>query len=212
MLIDITKLPTYYINLDEKPDRRKKMDRLFVDYGFTNVRRFQGEKAGKRVGCSMSHAALLKQVIKNNIYPCLILEDDLEIYKFIKTIEVPDDADAMYLGFSRYGWNHNKDEPFPKSLKITELNDEYHRVYNMLARHAIIHFNPAYDQACVDIMNKFIDDPEKYKAGDVSISRLHPEYKVYALNDPIFYQDDSGTRGLTKRSLYECEYVEMDKL
>lgn len=212
MLIDITKLPTYYINLDEKQDRRKKMDRLLAQNGFTNVRRFHGKKAGKRVGCSMSHASLLQQIIKNNVYPCLILEDDLEIYKFRKVIEVPDDADAMYLGFSRYGWNHNQGEPFPKSLKITELNDQYHRVYNMLARHAIIHFNPIYDQVCVDAMNNFIADPNTYKAGDVSISKFHPEYKVYALNEPIFYQDDSGTRGLTKKSLYDCDYVEMDKL
>lgn len=212
MLIDITKLPTYYINLDEKTDRRKKMDRLLLDNGFKNIKRFSGKRAGKRVGCSMSHSALLQQIIKDNIYPCLILEDDLEIYNFRKIIEVPDDADAMYLGFSRYGWNHNQDEPFPKSLKITELNNEYHRLYNMLARHAIIHFSPAYDQVCVDMMHKFIEDPDTYKAGDVSISRFHPEYKIYALNEPVFYQDDSGTRGLTKKSLYDCNYVEMDKL
>ena len=212
MIIDITKLPTYYINLEEKQDRRNKMEKLLHDNGFSNVKRFDAKRAGKRVGCSMSHSSLLQEIIKDNIYPCLILEDDLEIYKFRKIIEIPDDADAMYLGFSRYGWNHNQEEPFPKSLKITELNDQYHRVYNMLARHAIIHFNPTYDQACVDAMNNFIKYPEVYKAGDVTISRFHPEYKVYALNEPIFYQDDSGTRGLTKKSLYDCSYVEMDKL
>lgn len=212
MIVDITSLPVYYINLDEKTERRKKMDRLLIDNGFTNIQRFTGKKAGRRVGCSMSHAALLQQVIEEKNYPSLILEDDLAIYNFRKTIEIPDDADAVYLGFSRYGWNHNQDEPFPKSLKITELNDNYHRVYNMLARHAIIHFNPEYDQACVDIMNKFIDDPDTYKAGDVSISKFHPDYKIYALNEPIFYQDDHGTRGLTKKSLYDCNYVEMDKL
>jgi hypothetical protein len=212
MIIDITSIPVYYINLDEKTERRKKMDRLLIDNGFTNIQRFSGKKAGRRVGCSMSHAALLEQVVEEKKYPCLILEDDLAIYNFRKTIEVPDDADAVYLGFSRYGWNHNQDEPFPKSLKITELNDNYHRVYNMLARHAIIHFNPEYDQACVDIMYKFIEDPDTYKAGDVSISKFHPDYKIYALNEPIFYQDDHGTRGLTKKSLYDCNYVEMDKL
>lgn len=212
MIIDITKLPTYYINLEEKQDRRNKMEKLLHDNGFSNVKRFDAKKAGKRVGCSMSHSSLLQEIIRGNEYPCLILEDDLEIYKFRKIIEVPDDADAMYLGFSRYGWNHNQEEPFPKSLKITELNDQYHRVYNMLARHAIIHFNPTYDQACVDAMNNFIKYPEVYKAGDVTISRFHPQYKVYALNEPIFYQDDQGTRGLTKKSLYDCSYVEMDKL
>lgn len=212
MIIDITKIPTFYINLDDKPERRLKMDSLLKDNGFIDFERFSGKKAGKRVGCSMSHAALLEHIIKNNIYPALVLEDDLEIYNFRKDIYVPDDADAMYLGFSRYGWNHNQDEPFPKSLKITELNDQYHRVYNMLARHAIIHFNPQYDQVCVDAMNNFIANPDEYKAGDVSISRFHPQYRVYSLNEPIFYQDDAGTRGLTKRSLHECEYVEMDKL
>jgi hypothetical protein len=212
MIIDITQLPTYYINLEEKQDRRNKMENLLQRNGFTNVDRFDAKKAGKRVGCSMSHAALLQEIVKNNSYPCLILEDDLEIYNFRNTIEVPDDADAVYLGFSRYGWNHNQDEPFPKSLKITELNQEYHRVYNMLARHAIIHFNPEYDLACIKAMNNFIQYPDVYKAGDVSISKLHPQYKVYALNEPIFYQDDAGTRGLTKKSLYDCDYVEMDRL
>lgn len=212
MIIDITKIPTFYINLDDKPERRLKMDSLLKDNGFTDFERFSGKKAGKRVGCSISHTALLQHIIKNNIYPALVLEDDLDIYNFRKEIYVPDDADAMYLGFSRYGWNHNQDEPFPKSLKITELNDQYHRVYNMLARHAIIHFNPQYDQVCVDAMNNFIANPDHHKAGDVSISRFHPQYKVYSLNEPIFYQDDNGTRGLTKRSLHECEYVEMDKL
>lgn len=212
MIIDITKLPTFYINLDEKKDRRNKMNNLLKINGFEEFERFSGKKAGKRVGCSMSHAALLKHIAKNNIYPALVLEDDLNLYKFRKTIEVPDDADAVYLGFSRYGWNHNQDEPFPKSLKITELHDEYHRVYNMLGRHAIIHFNPQYDLECVEIMNKFINDPDTYKAGDVSISKIHPNYKIYALNEPIFYQDDHGTRGLTKKSLYDSSYVEMDKL
>lgn len=212
MIIDITKLPTFYINLDEKVERKNKMESLLKNSGFTNIQRFSGKKAGRRVGCSMSHAALLEHIINENIYPALVLEDDLDIYSFRKNIYVPDDADAMYLGFSSYGWNHNQDEPFPKSLKITELNDEYHRVYNMLARHAIIHFNPIYDRNCVEIMNKFIEDPDTYKAGDVSIAKIHPYYKIYSLNDPIFYQDDTGTRGLTKKSLYDCNYVEMDKL
>lgn len=212
MIIDITKLQTYYINLEEKKDRRKNMENLLRDNNFKNIHRFDAKKAGKRVGCSMSHSILLQEIIRNNSYPCLILEDDLKVYNFKKEIYVPDDADAMYLGFSRYGWNHNQEEPFPKSLKITELKENYHRVYNMLARHAIIHFNKDYDQACVDVMQKFIDDPNTYKAGDVSISALHPHYKIYSLNEPIFYQDDNGTRGLTKRSIYDCDYVEMDKL
>lgn len=213
MIIDITKIPTFFINLDHKKDRRKNMEDLLRNNKFHDFERFRGKKAGKRVGCSMSHSALLKHIVKNNIYPSLVLEDDLALFgTFNPIVEFPDNADAMYLGFSKYGWNHNQDEPFPKSLKVTELNEKYHRVYNMLGRHAIIHLNSEYDQSCIDIMDKFIEDPDTYKAGDVSISKIHTEYNIYCLNQPIFYQDDHGTRGLTKKSLYDCDYVEMDKL
>jgi len=47
MLIDITKLPTYYINLDDKADRKNKMEKLLASNGFNNVKRFSGKKAGK---------------------------------------------------------------------------------------------------------------------------------------------------------------------
>ena len=40
MKIDITKLPTYYINLDEERQRRKSMERLLIDNGFKNIKRF----------------------------------------------------------------------------------------------------------------------------------------------------------------------------
>jgi hypothetical protein len=211
MIIDITKLPTFYINLDEKKDRKLKMTNLLSKQKFSHVTRFPGHKADKRVGCSMSHASLLQHIVDNNIYPALVLEDDVQMFNFRSEIEVPDDADAMYLGFSKYGWN-NPDEPFPRSLKVKELSEHHHRVHNMLARHAIIHFSPDYDRACIDVMNKFIADPDAHKAGDVQVSSLHPHYKVYALNAPIFYQHDHGTRWLTQVSLHDVDYVEMDKL
>jgi len=211
MKIDITKLPVFYINLDEKVERKEKMEKLLKTHGFENFKRFSATKAGRRIGCSISHRDLLAYVIKENAYPCLILEDDVDIFEFTKEVECPDNADAMYLGFSRYGFSHNKEEPFSQSLKIKELGETHHRVHNMLARHAIIHFNPEYDQACIDLMDNFIDNPEQHVAGDASISKIHPEYKVYSLNVPIFYQDDNGTRGLTKHSLFTCKFVELDK-
>jgi len=117
----------------------------------------------------------------------------------------------MYLGISKYGYNQ-PGEDHPRSLKISELGESYHRVHNMLARHAIIHFNPEYDKQSIEIMQRFISDPKSYVAGDVSISAINPSYKVYAQNEPTFFQNDSGTRGLTKRSIHDCNYLEVDKL
>lgn len=213
MILDITKIPVIYINLDDRKDRKHNMESMLKKYGFSNYQRFSGVKAGNRVGCSMSHSAVLEKIIEENLYPCLVLEDDLEIYKrFRKEISVPDDADAMYLGISRYGFNADKDDPFPRSLKISELGEEYHRMHNMLARHAVIHFSKEYDKELISGMNKFISNPTKYIAGDATLSTIHPNFKVYTQNIPIFYQNADGVRGLTMNSIYDCNYLEVDKL
>lgn len=210
MILDITKIPTYYINLDDRPDRRAKVESILSTHGFSNYHRFPGKKAGKRVGCSMSHSELLKKIIKEDIYPVLVLEDDIEVYDiFRKEIECPDDADTMYIGFSSYGYNHDKSS---KGLRVSEVGETYHRMHNMLARHAIIHLNKEYDQESVDLMEKFIQDPDTFIAGDVTLSSLHSRYKVYAQNVPIFYQRQEGTRYLTKRSLYDCRYMDLDNI
>jgi hypothetical protein len=82
----------------------------------------------------------------------------------------------------------------------------------MLARHSIMHFSKDFALESIEMMNKFISNPEEHVAGDVVLTSLLPQYKIYALNSPIFYQDDSGTRGLTKKSIYDCSYVEVDKV
>jgi GR25 family glycosyltransferase involved in LPS biosynthesis len=211
-LLKITSLPTFFINLDEETERRKSMERLLRKYGFSNVERFPAQKAGKRVGCSMSHAALLEEIVKKNIYPCIVLEDDLEVFNFRSIIHVPEKYDAMYLGISKYGYNKEKDDPHKRSLKIKEKNKYYHRVQNMLARHAIIRNSAEYDQESIDMMKQFISDPETYIAGDVTLSSLHPNYMVYSLNTPIFYQNQPGVRSLTNLGIEDCSFVEMDKL
>lgn len=212
-IVDITKVPTFYINLDEEEERRDKVESLLKEKRFKNFGRLDAiQKQGRSVGCSTSHRDALQYIVDNKIFPALILEDDVEVFDFRKKIKSPHNADAMYLGFSRYGWNHNQDEPFPRSLKIKELGKDYHRVQNMLARHAVIHFNPDYSLACIKEMDKFLSDPEKYIAGDIQIASIHSQWKVYAQNSPIFYQEDQKTRALTKHAIYDCEYVEMDKL
>ena len=208
----LTQIPTFYINLDKETDRKRSMEKMLSDLGFENFERFPGTKAPNRVGCSISHAAVLKKIIDENIYPAIVLEDDLDVFNFRKIVECPEDADALYLGMSKMSYDVDREEGAPKVLRISEKSSEFHRVHNMLARHAIVHMNKDYDQEAVEWMEKFISDPETYVAGDATLTRLLPKYKVYALNSPLFYQNDSGTRGLTKKSLQDCSYLEIDKL
>jgi hypothetical protein len=202
--IKITQIPTFYINLDEETDRRKKMEKLLSGLGFENFERFPGTKAGSRVGCSIAHAGILQKIVNENIYPALVLEDDLDVFNFRKIIECPKNIDALYLGISKMGWG--------KNLYISEKTSEYHRVHNMLARHAIVHMSKDFSEKSIELMKKFIIEPQKYIAGDVTLTSALPEYKIYSLNSPMFYQNADGTRGLTKKSIDDCSYVELDKV
>jgi hypothetical protein len=202
--IKITQIPTFYINLDEETDRKKKMEKLLSELEFENFERFPGTKSNNRVGCSISHAALLQKIVNENIYPALVLEDDLSVFSFTKNAECPKDADALYLGISKMGWG--------EALAVSEKTNKYHRVHNMLARHAIVHMNKDFDEKSIELMKKFIIEPQKYVAGDVTLTSILPEYKIYALNKPMFYQNADGTRGLTKKSIDDCSYVELDKV
>jgi hypothetical protein len=209
--IRLTQIPTFYINLDGETDRKRSMKQMLTNLGFENFERFPGIRADKRVGCSTSHAAVLQKIIDENIFPAIVLEDDSAVFNFRKIVECPEDADALYLGISRMGWTDDSLDPFGKSLKVSEMNSDYHRVHNMLARHSIIHFSKDFAERSIEEMHKFTSDPNKYLAGDVVLTSILPQYKIYALNSPIFYQDDAGTRGLTKKSIYDCSYVEVDK-
>lgn len=211
-MLNITQIPTFYINLDDRIDRKKEMDKLLKHYGFTNFQRFSATKAGSRVGCSISHSELLKEIVTNNIYPVLVLEDDLAVYgNFTPVIDHPEHFDAMYLGISKYGYNTDKNDPNPRSLKISELGENYHRMHNMLARHAIIRNSSEYDLESIEKMEMFINNPIKYVAGDATLSSIHSKYKVYAQNVPTFFQNAKGVADLTRKTIYDCSYLEIDK-
>jgi hypothetical protein len=211
--IVLTTIPTFYINLDDRTDRKESMEKLLKNLEFENFERFPAvKKEGRSVGCSTSHANVLRHIAKNNIYPALILEDDIEVFEFESIIRYPKDSEAMYIGFSRYGYNHNSEDDFPRSLKIRELSEKYHRVQNMLARHAVIHFDADYDLACIDTMEDFLADPKKHIAGDIALAKINPDHKVYCKNTPVFYQNDKYTRGLTKQPIYCCKYINLDEV
>ena len=206
MKLDIREIKTYYINLDRDVDRKNSMELMLKKNGFKNYERVEGILGENRTGCSLSHVKALKTAIKNDQYPYLILEDDASIFIKNFLIEVPDDADAMYLGLSVVGSNLSEPGMAQTMLKIKELDENKHVVVNMLARHAILHINKDYDLKAIEYNEKFIYDPKSFFAGDVAISQLNKDKRVYALNTPIFYQSDIKTRSLTELNIHKTNF------
>lgn len=183
MKLNIKNLSTYYINLDEKEDRRRSTEYTLNRLNFTSVTRVSGvfHEDGK-VGCARSqHKILSDSSIQT---PFLLMEDDC-VFTGVDEFEyeIPDDVDALFIGNSQWARYLNFSGPF---LHYKEIDDKIVQVYNMLAAHAVIYFNEEFRQVCSRISNycgyQLLDHM------DNGYAEVQKYYNVYALNVPVFKQ------------------------
>jgi hypothetical protein len=188
MKINIRTLPTYYINLDEKEERRRSTEYNLNRLNFISVTRISGLKhSDSRAGCARSqHKVLSDSTIQ---IPFLLMEDDC-VYTGVEDFEyeIPDDADALFIGNSQWARYLNFSGPF---LHYKKIDDKIVQVYNMLAAHAVIYLTDEYRQVCSRISKhcgyQLLDHM------DNGYAEVQKYYNVYALNEPIFKQ--SGHNG-----------------
>jgi hypothetical protein len=204
MIIELNKVPTFYINLDKDIEKRKNVEYILNKLNFKNFKRVAAfepkidkfvnkrKNLGNVYGCSLSH----EYALVLNAAPFIVLEDDVEVLEYVNEIEVPDDADAVYLG--NMAWGLVDGAGFPNSLiyeKVEGYQDLY-RVFNLLGTHAILYLSEKYVLACLDSLTssyKDLDfmndnaDPNTI-ASDVSFARIQKDYKVYSIGIPTFYQ------------------------
>ncbi len=76
----IEDIPTIYINLEKRLDRKINILTELNKIGMTNSLRFNAiEMKNGAIGCSLSHIKCLELAIKNNYEYVLICEDDISI-------------------------------------------------------------------------------------------------------------------------------------
>jgi len=188
MKINIQNIPTYYINLNSQEERRQSIEYSLNRLNFTSVTRVSGvlHDDGK-VGCARSqHKVLSDSSIQT---PFILMEDDC-IFTGTKELEyeIPDDADALFIGNSQWARYLNFSGPF---LHYKKIDDKIVQVYNMLAAHAVIYLNEEFRQVCSRISKycgyQLLDHM------DNGYAEIQKYYNIYALNNPIFKQ--SGHNG-----------------
>lgn len=201
MIIDLKNIPVFYINLDKDVDKATRTEKVLKDLGFKNVKRVSGVSGDNDFGvdphvfgCGASHLKILKSQLE---YPFIILEDDIDYKNFMDKIDVPDDVDFLYLGtylhnatdkFSKfkgmYSWLTYDKEP-PSSL--VDSHRDIRRVRDLLATHAIAYFSKDAVEQTIPLIEFGI------KAGipiDVTLAKCQFIHKTYAINEPIFWQND----------------------
>lgn len=189
MKLNITQLPAAYINLEDQPIRNARTIRLLDRLGFSQVTRIEGVKVPDRYWAGLAKAVenALETMAK---LPFILFEDDIRDAEFTAEIEVPEDADALFIGISSRGSVLGTDDLVPGPVLHEEVPGYPHlrRVLNMLSGHAVVYLSARY----VDVVRAAAADAQRPdgKPYDLGVSYAQPNLRVYALRSPAFYQFD----------------------
>jgi len=203
-LIDITKIPAVYINLEKHKEKNDNMYNLLSSIGFETIERIEGvlDTENPVAGCSKAHHKALSSFEA----PFVLFEDDCVLFEknIVTGIEIPDNADALYLGISSWG-RMNGHNGFYLQYDEFEEKSNLLRIYNMLGGHSIIYLTEDYRKMCEKV---------SYHAGyvikdyqDVGFAEIQKFFNVYSLNHPMFYQTSNalGTKNnITSYHTSEC--------
>ena len=213
MQINLLETDFYYINLEEDNERNDSLVNKLISLELSNERIFRIDaikaegipQDGVFRGCFLSQLKALKEARSKN-KPFVILEDDVVVNRFNKYLEIPEDSQCVYLGLSSWGFTPASDSNLARlnSLITDNTNLNVARIFNMLSSHSIMYID-------MDYVDLLISRLEKNSGGNIiesSVEKIGMRYfggtmlpcdvimadqqynnKVYALRDPIFYQD-----------------------
>ena len=185
MNLDLRKVPAIYINLPKDTDKNEYMYNMLSELGFETIIRIEASEFPldrHLAGCSFSHFNALNELD----VPFIVFEDDCKVKNFKPIIEIPNDADAVYLGISSWGRMNSHSGT---CVQCEKVDDKLVRVYNMLGAHSILYLSKEYASLCakISIHASIISDHQ-----DIGFAEVQRYYNVYAFDDPFFYQTSSN--------------------
>ena len=202
MNLDLRDLPFYYVNLDDAVERKEKVEEQLKSLGIKHFERIPGIRYSNGfAGCAQAVSNFLHQITEG---PFVMLEDDIAVKNWDPIIEVPDEADALYLGISGWGRMNGHSGPF---VQWDRVDDKLLRVYNMLGTHAIAYLSSDW----LEMVRRC-----SYHSGyviesfyDIPLADIQKFFNVYAFDDPYFYQTSSdGNQKVTYEKLSTQQSLE----
>lgn len=183
MKINILDIPVFYINMAKDTHKKQHIEARLKEKGFKKVHRIDAieDKDNGKVGLSKSQLKALSQVQA----PFIILEDDADPKHFEPVVEVPDDAHALYLGTSQWGYMQSHSGYYLKYKPVKKMKHLY-RIYNMLSSHAILYLDQEYVEICKRTTRYCAE--EYPMPMDVPFAMIQRFYNIYCLDKPMFIQ------------------------
>tara|TARA_Y100001935_G_scaffold252527_1_gene256650 strand:+ start:675 stop:1346 length:672 start_codon:yes stop_codon:yes gene_type:complete len=206
MILNLKELKYYYLTIPKNTERINNIEKNFNDLNLTRVYSVTGQNITKEQSGGLGFIKMINIGVSDcsdGVFkPFGLLEDDINKYReFPDFIELPDNADLLYIGTSIYGYNH--------SIKWANLNvftenvgnrTDLYRIFNMLSTHGFIVTSMRGAKYVKESMEKGV---EKNIIWDNIFAGNQSHYNVYCLKTPLIYQDGKvgGCENATKREL-----------
>jgi hypothetical protein len=206
MKIDIGSIPKVWINLEKNIDRKQMMEEQFSFYGIQNHYRLEGiEKLDNPVlGCGLSMLAAITYARKN--LPCIVMEDDAAINEdgYDNFIEIPDEADAVYLGISHWGMSQGGRQSTLNGINRSIVNENLMKIDSMCSLHSVLYISEKYTDAVLQAIEQRIElnSGSNYYGNDghidIGTALIQKDFNVFAPIVPYFYQKCKKNEIFTK--------------
>lgn len=192
------------MNLEHHVEKSKNMESVLSKMGFETIIRTEGvlDKENSVAGCSKAH----HKALSTYQAPFILFEDDCVLFEenYQPIIELPDDADALYLGISSWGRMNGHDGQYVQYDEFEE-HPNLLRIYNMLGGHSVVYLNDFYKEMCAKVAYHAGYVIKNYQ--DIGFAEIQRFFNVYSLNNPLFYQtsNELGTKHkLTSFPMTQC--------
>jgi hypothetical protein len=192
MRIVLSDIPIYCLTCDPEQEgrewvRKKHMEDIIQPEFVMPIIGMPKNKSGATGFFQMVERGLKAQVRGEPFKPFLLLEDDVSFstHSTNLVVDVPDDADFLYIGLSHYSMN---DYMFHYATYYEGIQGfpDIVRIKHMLATHGIMVCS-ALGASVIQrtMLEVFLSD----KALDIPLAYVQPFYNVYALRRPWIYKD-----------------------
>jgi hypothetical protein len=201
--IDLREVRCRWISLERDSAASRHLEQSLRQQGFEDLDWCPGvrlQESGSRSERMHAEAVALahKRALELHLddQPLLLLEDDVAIEAHANwTLAVPADADAVWVGISRYG------KPI-----VQPINPSLSRIERMFSAHAVLYLSKSYKEHaihCAEQCNSC------WLPFDIGLSFYQKDFNVYALNQPAFFQANGkgqhNFEALTRGSLLPTE-------
>lgn len=202
MNIKLSSIKTYILTI---PSNKKRFDNLIEELDHLdnklNVNIFYGETIPSYLGCAISTVNLYKSI--SSISLCL--EDDCSLTEYYTdNLNLPDDADAVYLGTSVWGVTNGHTDW--RNFNVKKYNDDFYKIEGMCSTHAVLFVNDNF----LNHLNKIGESYGIHSTVpfDYLMCQEQHKFNVYGVAKPFFYQKGEVNEKVT---LYSLEQVYKDK-